>query len=355
MATSRIDDLDTPAVLVDLDRVERNLSRWQDHCDAHGLANRPHIKTHKLVELARRQRELGAVGIACQKLGEAEVMADGGLADILIPYNLLGPAKLGRAVELAGRVALRVSCDSAEVAAGLSEAFAGSDRTLGVLVECDTGAQRCGVQTPAAAVELAQRIARLPGLRFDGLMTYPSPGGQPQVRAFVAGALAELARAGLEAGIVSSGGTPDMWRAHTVEGVTEHRVGTYVYNDRMQIRAGSATLEDCALRVLTTVVSRPTAGRAILDAGSKSLSSDLYGLEGYGLIEQYPEARIDKLSEEHGHVELAATGAAPRLGERVTVVPNHCCVVSNLFDEVVAVRGDRVEARLKVAARGRVR
>jgi D-serine deaminase-like pyridoxal phosphate-dependent protein len=350
----RIDDLDTPCVLVDLDRVERNLARWQTYCDEHGLANRPHIKTHKLVELARRQVELGAVGIACQKLGEAEVMAEGGLADILIPYNLIGAAKLARAVSLADRVTLRVSCDAAAVAQGLSGAFAGSGRTLGVLVECDTGAHRCGVAAPEAATTLAQTIDRLPGLRFEGLMTYPAPGGQPAVRAFVAEALERLGRHGLAAAIVSSGGTPDMWRAHTVEGVTEHRAGTYVYNDRMQVRAGSARLEDCALRVLTTVVSRPTAERAILDAGSKSLTSDLYGLEGYGLIEQYPAARLDKLSEEHGHVELGAAAGRPALGERVTVIPNHCCVVSNLFDEVMAVRGEEVAARLRVRARGRV-
>jgi D-serine deaminase-like pyridoxal phosphate-dependent protein len=349
----RIDDLETPSVIIDLDRVERNLERWQDHCDRHKLGNRPHIKTHKLLELARRQVELGAIGIACQKLGEGEVMADGGLADILIPYNLLGPAKLARARALAGRVALRVTCDSLPVAEGLSQAFAGAGRPLGVLIECDTGALRCGVGTPEAAVELAQSIDRLPGLRFDGLMTYPAPGGQPAVRAFIAATRALLARHGLEAAIVSSGGTPDMWRAHEVEGVTEHRAGTYVYYDRMQVRAGAATFDDCALRVLTTVVSRPTADRAILDAGSKSVSSDLGGLDGYGLIEQYPQARIAKLSEEHGHVQLGE-GGRPKLGERVTIIPNHCCVVSNLFDEVVGVRGDEVERRFRVAARGRV-
>ncbi len=349
-----IDELETPAVVIDLDRVERNLGRWQAYCDQHGIASRPHIKTHKVPELARRQLELGAVGIACQKLGEAEVMADQGCNDILIPYNLLGASKLARARALAGRIRFRVSCNSIEVARGLSEAFAGAAQPLGVLVECDTGAARCGVASAEAVVELATRIDRLEGLVFAGLMTYPAKGGTAAVQAFMTEAKAALGRAGLEAGIVSSGGSPDMWRAHEAPVVQEYRVGTYIYYDRSLVAAGAATLDDCALRVHATVVSRPTPDRAILDAGSKSLSSDLLGLSGHGLIVEYPMAEIGGLSEEHGHVDLSRSAARPAVGERVTIVPNHACVVSNLVDEVVAARGDRVERRFVVAARGRV-
>lgn len=351
----RIQDLDTPTVVVDLDRVERNLRRWQDYCNQHGLANRPHVKTHKIPELARRQRALGAVGITCQKLGEAEIMAADGQDDILIPYNLVGAAKLARTRELEERVRLSVGCDDLAVARGLSEAFAGSAHPLAVLVECDTGAARCGVPTPEAAAELARAIGRLPGLRFHGLLTYPAPGGTAAVERFMSAAKALLAASGVEVAVVSSGGSPDMWRAHEAPSVTEYRVGTYIYYDRMQIDAGAATLDDCALRVRATVVSRPTADRAILDAGSKTLSSDLGGLDGHGLIVEYPDARIAKLSEEHGHVDLTGCVARPALGEQVTIVPNHACVVSNLFDEIVAVRGELVERRLRVAARGCVR
>lgn len=350
----RIVELDTPAVLVDLDRVERNLTRFQAYCDRYGIRNRPHIKTHKLLELARRQVELGAVGICCQKLGEAEVMAAGGLSDILIPFNLLGPAKLGRARALADRLALRVSADDPVVVDGLAEAFAGAARPLPVLVECDTGARRCGVQTPAAARELALRIDRAPGLAFAGLLTYPAKGAPEKAASFLAEAKGLIEAAGLEVPVISSGGTPDMWRAHEFPVVDEYRVGTYVYNDRMQVAAGAASWEDCALTVLTAVVSRPTPDRAILDAGSKSLTSDLVGQSGHGRIVEYPEAVIYALSEEHGHVDLSACTARPRIGEKVRVIPNHACPVSNLFDRVVTVRGERVEGSLVVAARGRV-
>lgn len=349
-----IADLDTPAVLVDLDRVERNLARWQAYCDRHGIRNRPHIKTHKVVELARRQVALGAVGICCQKLGEAEVMAAGGLDDILIPFNLLGTAKLGRARQLAARLALEVSADSAPVVDGLAEAFAGTGRPLPVLVECDTGARRCGVQTPEAARELALRIAAAPALRLGGLMTYPAKGAPDRAAAFLAEAKALIEAAGVAVPKVSSGGTPDMWRAHEHAVVTEYRVGTYIYNDLMEVACGAASLEDCALTVLTTVVSRPTPDRAILDAGSKSLTSDLNGQTGYGRIVEHPEAVIYGLSEEHGHVDLTACPTRPALGQKVRVVPNHACPVSNLFDRIVTVRGDRVEGSLAVAARGRV-
>lgn len=350
----RIWDVDTPAVLVDLDRVERNLTRFQAYCDRHGIANRPHVKTHKVVEFARRQVELGAVGICCQKLGEAEVMASAGFGDILVPFNLLGPAKLGRARALAERIALQVSADDPTVVDGLAEAFASAPRPLPVLVECDTGAKRCGVQTPEAARDLARRIDRARGLRFAGLMTYPAKGAPARAAAFLAEAKALIEAEGLAVGKVSSGGTPDMWRVHEYPVVTEYRVGTYIYNDLMEVACGAATLDDCALTVLTTVVSRPTSDRAILDAGSKSLTSDLNGQTGHGRIVEYPEAVIYALSEEHGHVDLSACSARPAIGEKVRVIPNHACPVSNLFDRIVTVRGERVDGSLAVAARGRV-
>lgn len=307
-----------------------------------------------MIEFARRQVALGADGICCQKLGEAEVMAAGGLDDILIPFNLLGATKLGRARELAARIALEVSADSASVVDGLAEAFAGAGRSLSVLVECDTGARRCGVQTPEAARELALRIDRAPGLRFGGLITYPAKGAPDRAAAFLAEAKASIEAAGVAVPKVSSGGTPDMWRAHEHAVITEYRVGTYIYNDLMEVARGAASLEDCALTVLATVVSRPTPDRAILDAGAKSLTSDLNGQTGYGRIVEHLQAVIYGLSEEHGHVDLAACPTRPALGRKVRIVPNHACPVSNLFDRIVTVRGDRVEGSLAVAARGRV-
>lgn len=350
-----LEDLDTPSVVVDIDRVERNLKRWQDHCDKHGLKNRPHIKTHKVPRLAHRQMELGAVGIACQKLGEAEVMADHGLEDILIPYNLLGRSKLSRARELARRIELAVACDSTVVADGLAEAFAAEDRPLRVMVEVDSGQHRCGVGTAEEAAELATYVAGRKGLRFGGFMTYPAKGGTAQVQEMMSACKDLLARRGIETPVVSGGGTPDMWRSHEAPVVTEYRVGTYIYNDRMQVAAGAASLEDCALTIRATVVSRPGSDRAVLDAGSKTLTSDLGGQDGHGHIVEYPEARITKLSEEHGEVDLAGCAGRPSIGEQVTVIPNHCCVVSNLFDSVAVASGGRIVGRFAIAARGLVR
>jgi D-serine deaminase-like pyridoxal phosphate-dependent protein len=349
-----ISELDTPAVLIDVDRVEANLKRVQDYADRNGLKLRPHIKTHKLPRFAKRAIELGAVGITVQKLGEAEVMADAGITEIFLPYNILGAAKLARLKALAGRVNISVTADSAETVEGLSSTFAGSATPLTVLVECDTGMGRCGVQTPAAAVALAEKIANSPGLHFGGLMTYPAAGQVEANAAWLGAAKVALASAGLPAEIVSNGGTPDIWRAHEVKAATEHRPGTYIYLDRYQVAKGVGGFEDCALTVLATVVSRPTEDRAIIDAGSKSLTSDLLGMTGFGLIEAYPEAAIVGLSEEHGTIDLSNCTSKPRIGDKLRIIPNHACVVSNLFDTVTLISKDAVVETVRVDARGRV-
>lgn len=346
--------IDTPAVLIDLDRVEANLARAQAYADAKGIALRPHIKTHKLPRFAKRALEMGAAGITVQKLGEAEVFADAGIADIFLPYNIIGPAKLARLKALAGRITIAVTADSAETVSGLSQAFADAPSPLTVLVECDTGMGRCGVQSPAAALTLARGIAGSPGLVFGGLMTYPAAGAVAANARWLAEAKALLTAEGLAPAIVSNGGTPDLWRAHEVAAATEHRPGTYIYMDRYQVEKGVGGLEDCALTVLATVVSRPTPDRAIIDAGSKALSSDTLGLSGFGLIAAYPEAIITSLSEEHGIIDLSASADKPAIGELVRIIPNHACVVSNLFDTVHLISGDGDLETVPVAARGRV-
>ena len=347
-----LDALDTPAVSLDLDVVDANLERFQAYCVANCMNARPHIKTHKLPDFAHRQVELGAIGITCQKIGEAEVMAASGIGDILLTYNILGAPKLARLKELARHCKLTVVADNQVVADGLAKAFAGGP-PLRVLVECDSGGGRCGVQTPDEAVKLAQAIDQADGVHFAGLMTYPPKGQIEVVRDWLGEAMHAFQRAGMACEVISSGGTPDIWRAHEVTAATEHRAGTYIYNDRMMVRAGAATFDDCALDVVTTVISRPTETRAVLDAGSKALSSDMGGLEGHGYIREYPDAVIHSLSEEHAVVDLSAcTGAKPAIGERVRVVPNHACVVTNLFNTVHGLRGDRVERVFTVEARG---
>jgi D-serine deaminase-like pyridoxal phosphate-dependent protein len=346
--------LDTPAVLIDLDRVEANLQRVQAYADKHGLKLRPHIKTHKLPRFARRAMELGAVGITVQKLGEAEVFADAGITEIFLPYNIIGAAKLARLKALHERVHISVTADSPETVDGLSATFATAPVPLTVLVECDTGMGRCGVQTPAQAWALAEKIAKSPGLRFGGLMTYPAAGQVEANAAWLAAAKLALTSAGLVPEIVSNGGTPDIWRAHEVTAATEHRPGTYIYMDRYQVAKGVGTFDDCALTVLATVVSRPTENRAIIDAGSKALTSDTLGLTGFGLIEAYPEAVIVGLSEEHGTIDLTNCASKPKIGDKLRIIPNHACVVSNLFDRVTLISKDAVVETVTVDARGRV-
>ena len=346
-----IADLDTPTVLIDIDRVEANLARAQAHATKEGYALRPHIKTHKLPRFARRQVELGAVGITVQKLGEAEVMADAGLTDIFLPYNILGPKKLARLKALNERVTLSVTADSPDTLAGYATTFT-TGKPLIVLIECDSGGGRCGVQTPAQALALARQIALAPGLRFGGLMTYPPLHGVEKSNAWLTDAVALFQQAGIAVPRVSSGNSPDMW-APAGAPVTERRPGTYIYYDRFQVKERAASLDDCALTVLATVVSRPTATRVVIDAGSKSLTSDLLGMEGYGLV-MGTDLTVKGLSEEHGVIELPVASDWPRVGERLRIVPNHACVISNLFDTVTLISGDEVKEVVPVAARGRV-
>ena len=346
-----IDQLETPVPVVDIDRMEANIARLQTYLDKHKIANRPHIKTHKIPAIAKMQMDAGAVGITCQKVSEAEVMANAGFTDIFLPYNIIGEAKLKRLMALAARINMSVTADSAFTARGLSNAALLAGLNLTVLIECDTGAGRCGVQSPQEAAELARLIGSLPNLHFGGLMTYPS---NENLDDFVRETRSLLKEDHLPIEHVSGGGTPTMWEAHLHPELTEHRAGIYVYGDRLTLRSGAVTLDTCALRIITTVVSRPTQDRAILDAGSKTLSTDLHGLEGYGYICEYPDAKIYQLTEEHGHVDFSACASRPEIGERVSVIPNHCCVVTNLFDEFVGMRGNQVEVTWQIAARGTV-
>lgn len=347
--------ISTPQPVIDEDRLASNIARVQSYMDAHHLNFRPHIKTHKIPAVAEAQRRAGARGINCQKITEAEVFAEAGFDDILITFNILGADKLARLADLNDRIAgLKVVADSAVTVDGLAGYFAGR-KPLTVLVECDTGAGRCGVQTPAEAMALARRIAGSNALEFGGLMTYPKAGSEIATEAFFAETLTGLKAEGIDCPIVSNGGTPSLFSAHLVTSATEHRAGTYVYNDRAMVRAGHCTLDDCAMHILATVVSRPTADRAILDAGSKALTSDLLGFADYGLIVEYPDAVITGLSEEHGMVDLSkVSGRRPEIGERVRIVPNHTCVVSNLFDRMIFHRDGVVTRVETVAARGLV-
>ncbi|HXF64850.1 MAG TPA: alanine racemase [Caldilineaceae bacterium] len=351
----RVDDLDTPVLTIDLDALEENLTRYQRYYNEHGIGLRPHIKTHKTLAIAHMQMAHGAIGLTCQKIGEAEVMVAGGLTvDILIPYNIIGAQKLDRLLRLARQTKMTVAADSEVTVRGLSEAAAAENVTLGVIVEVEAGMNRTGA-APAQAVELAKLIDRLPGLELRGLMAYPTP---PESREIIQEALHLYDQAGLPHPIVSGGGTRYAFEAHLIPELTEYRIGEYPTGGEGHLRAGRHTVEQCALRVIATVVSAPTPERVILDAGSKTMSaSTLQTPNGVsmGYIVEYPEARFYGSSEEHGHVDVSACAVKPKIGERVQVIPVHPCPCVNEHDELVAVRQGRVEAIWPILARGKIR
>lgn len=351
----RIDELDTPVLTLDMDALEDNLARYQAYYDEKNIAFRPHIKTHKTLPIAHRQMAAGAIGLTCQKLGEAEVMAAGGLGkDLLIPYNIMGRQKLGRLIALSKQANVTVSADSEYTVDGLSEAASGGGVTLGVIVEVETGGGRAGIP-PEPAVVLAKRIDSAPGLELRGFMSFPTP---PEVRPQIQETLELFDRAGLPHPIVSGGGTRYALQVHETPEYTEHRAGEYAVGGAGHLSDGRHTVEQCALRVITTVVSRPNDDRAILDAGSKSLSAearDVDGSRSMGYVVEYPDARLGSCSEEHGQLDLSACDRKPSIGERVQVLPVHPCPCVNEHDVMVAVRGGEVEAVWPIHARGKIR
>jgi len=363
----RYDELSTPALTIDLDATERNLGQMAASCRRQGVGLRPHTKTHKTPEVARRQLEYGAVGLTVAKMGEAEVMAEAGLDDILIAYPILGDEKLRRLTALARVRRMIVALDSLEAAEELSSAASQQGCTVGVLVEFDVGFHRCGLEAGASSLGLAKQIANLPGLAFRGLMTYfGNVWGSKEERRAEAEAVAKKVErtlesfrdSGLTVEIVSGGSTPSAEFSYLIPGLTEIRPGTYVYNDLNTLHQGACQLSDCAARVVTTVVSTAVPGRAIIDAGSKTLSSDLLGSgpkAGYGYVVEAPDAPIIKLNEEHGHLDITRSAHQFCVCEVLTVIPNHVCTCVNMHDEAFTVQDGKVVGSWRVAARGKIR
>lgn len=340
-------ELETPSVLIDLEKMTRNIERMQSRCDALNLNFRPHVKTHKIPEIAQMQMDAGAVGIACQKVSEAEVFTN--VHDILLPYHILGERKVGRLADLAQSHHVTSAVDSPEGVAGLSAVASARGIVFRVVVDLVTEIERTGTSV-AHAVKLAEMIDRDPHLHFAGLMIYPS---FPTVRPILQEALAQLQQKGIPVEMVSGGGIGAAAYAQEVPELTEIRVGTYVFNDLTTVRNGYATFDDCAMVIETTVTNLPTPNKAVLDAGSKTLTQELY--DGtYGYVIEYPDARLNKLNEEHGHLDLTHSAEKPKIGEIVHIIPVHTCVVTNMHNQIFGVRGENIEVVWDVAARGRV-
>jgi D-serine deaminase-like pyridoxal phosphate-dependent protein len=347
-----LDTVETPVAVVDLPTVRANARRVVDYCREHGLAWRPHVKTHKSLGIARLQLEAGAQGLTVATLHEAEVMSAVS-SDLLLAYPPVGPAKLDRLVRLPEAVRLSVALDSPEVLYPLARAVREAGRSVEVLVELDVGLGRVGVPDPADAARLAAEVTELEGVAFAGVLFYAghirSPGPE---RDRDLQALADQMRRvydaldarGLRARVVSGGTTPTLWRSHEIPGLTEIRPGTCIYNDRDAVAQGAASTEDCAYAVLATVVSTRIPGRAAVDAGSKALAKEARGGDGFAVVREHPEVRVAALSEEHGVLDLRETEWRPRVGDRIHLVPNHVCVSVNLQDRLLTVDGGRVES-----------
>lgn len=345
-------ELDTPVMVVDLDKLERNLRRMHEECSSRGLANRPHIKTHKIPAIGRKQLESGAIGIACQKVGEAEVFAAAGFPDILIPYNIVGRAKTERLLRLTTQTRLTVTADTPATVRELSAAAREFGGELRVAVEMDSGSHRAGVQSGAAAESLAKIIGDAPGLVFGGLMFYPT---SDFVRPILDETRTRLDRAGVAVEMISGGGT-GAWERSAAAGVTEHRAGTCAYWDMNCVRAGHCTVDDCAMSVLVTVVTDACAGFVTVDGGSKTFTNDnVSGERSNGYCIEYPDIALWHMNEEHGIVSLNGAHTAPKVGEKIRIIPNHACGTTNLHDYVAGHRDGRVEVIWPVAARGTIR
>lgn len=354
--------LETPVPIVDLDRLERNLQRMAAYTSGHGLALRPHVKTHKSPWIGARQVELGAVGLTCATPREAEEMS-AATADILVAYPPVGAGRLRRLMALPPEVRLTVALDSAEAVRGLAAAARAAGRRAGVHVELDFGMRRVGVATAAEAIDLVRLVERESSLDFRGIAFYPGhikAGVDAQdeaiarLRSDVLSARDAFTRAGIEVPVISGGSTPTAWRAHET-GATEVRPGTYVFNDRTTALMGACTWDDCALSVLATVVSTAVPEQAVIDAGAKALGREPLRAEGdgFGVLMAHPDVVVKAMSEEHGLLDLSRTDWRPEVGEVVRVIPNHVCIVVHLNDRLVGVQGDRVESEWAVAARGR--
>lgn len=354
------DEIATPALVIDLDVLEANLDDMAAACAAAGKELLPHAKTHRMPELGKMQLDRGAAGLTLAKLGEAEAFADAGVDRIFVAYPLVGGRNIERAWRLSARIDLTLAVDDAEQAERLGAYFAARGGRVDVHLLVDTGMHREGV-TGDAVAGLAHAVSRMPGVRVVGIATHEGSvysaaddvgvaAASIEVAAVMTDAAAACAAAGVPLPVVSMGSSASVRSVLGVDGVTQVRPGIYALNDVGQLALGQVTVDQCAARVLTTVVSHPEPGRACIDAGSKTLSRDLVPAAGsvrypgHGLVLDAPGWQIAQLSEEHGWLRWVGEGPAEPLpiGRRLTVVPNHICTVFSCLGKATVLRGDRV-------------
>jgi len=358
-------EVETPAAVVDLDRLEANLQRLQSYADSHGIALWPHTKTHKSPEIGLRQLALGAGGLTVAKTGEAEVFHEAGAPRLLVHYPPFGTDKWERLAGLAADgLELTVAVDSLAPAAGLSAALQRRGATAELLVELDVGLHRTGQVSAAGALAVAQELSGLPAVEVAGISCYPGHcrGDAATIRsrvaevdAFLQETRAAFAAAGIRCDRISGGSTPTRYLTHETC-VNELRAGTYSLLDRVDGPSEpDGGLDACALWVEVTVVSDAVPGQIVIDAGSKTLTSDTHPDDGNGVIVGWPDANLHMINEEHGYVDVSQLDERPAVGDHLRVIPNHACGCVNLHDGLLGVRDDVVERVIRVAARGLVR
>ncbi len=345
-----VKELDTPSLCVDIDVLDRNITNLQSACDELGIPLRVHTKTHKTPAIAQRQMAAGAIGIVAQKLGEAEPMAAAGIPDILVPYNIVGAAKLSRLVQLVDseQTQLTVAADSEATVERISATMAAANLTVRMVVEMDTGSHRCGTQSPEETIALAQVIDQAPGTEFVGVMTYPS---NERVRPFLDEVRQRASAAGLELQVISGGGTGSQEISKSL-GCTETRIGSYAWEGMTRVgKREDLDPTRCPLRLVTTVVSTNVAGQIVIDAGQKAFTS--YPPTPHGYCLEHPEISIKGMSVEHGHVDITASEHRFSVGEMLSWIPLHGGMTTNLHERLFVVKADEVVDEWTVDGRGR--
>lgn len=361
---TEMERLSTPAVVVDLDRAENNIKKMAEQAGKYGIRHRPHIKTHRSGYLASLQMKYGCCGITAAKLGEAETMADCGMKDIFIAYPIIGEDKIKRLLDLDSRVKISTIINSLQGAKALSQAFEKNGKQISVLIEVDGGLNRGGVRPMEPTLEFARRVRGLKGLKIQGLMYY---GGLiydsrdieevkeacKKERDELVHTARLLKQDGFAMDILSAGSSFSGKFPELLEGITEIRSGHYLFNDCGQLDIGLAKPEDCALTVTTTVAAKPDDQVVICDVGTKSLTSDTcHHRPGYGYVVEYPELEIYSLNEEHAFVR--SRGQNPlNIGDKISIIPNHACVVTNLAEKVYGFRNGRLDRIIPTEARGK--
>jgi D-serine deaminase-like pyridoxal phosphate-dependent protein len=362
-------ELDTPCLVVHKPVLELNINEMAEFARERGINMRPHQKTHKTAEIARMQRDAGAIGVTCAKLGEAEALVDAGVTDdVFLAYQIVGPRKIARLLELMERATVSVAVDSVEVAQALSEACVAAGKTLDVILEMNTGLNRAGLLPGEETERLAEEVSAMPGLKLKGIMTHEGHVARSSSQDELTGIATDVGEAmvstaqrlrekGIPIDVVSVGSTPASFSTTRVDGITEMRPGTYVFYDNASFRFGRIGPERCALRILATVISRPSPDRAVIDAGSKTLAMDSAppGRKGHGYVVEEPSAIIQRVSEEHGVIEFPGGNSELAVGDVVEIIPNHVCPTVNLQDQLFVVSGDGSIETWDVVARGKVR